>query len=71
VHDSKLDHSIVKRDVSARKGKNDAAKGEATLKLPNWYEKAELSISAALRPSTKPKSQKVENVWSMRKIRGF
>jgi hypothetical protein len=37
VQDSKLDHPIVKRDVSASKGKNDAAKGEATLNLPNWY----------------------------------
>jgi len=71
MHDSKLDDSSQKRDVSAGKGKNDAAKGVATIHLPNWYQKAELSISAALRPSAKPKSQKVENVWSMRRIRGF
>ena len=70
MHDSKSNHSVVKRDVSSRKANNDAAKGNATLKHPNWYEKAELSISAQ-RPSTKSRSQKIQNVWSMRKIRGF
>jgi hypothetical protein len=71
VHHSKLNRPTVKRDVSSRKANDDAAEEEATLKLPNWYEKAELSISVALRPSKKPHSQKITNIWSMRKIRGF
>jgi hypothetical protein len=71
VHDSKLDHSIMKRHASSRKGNSGAAKAEARLKLPDWYAKAELLVSAAGRPSTKPHSQKIEKVWSMRKIRGF
>jgi hypothetical protein len=37
VHDSKLDHSIMKRDASSRKGNSGAAKAEASLKLPDWY----------------------------------
>ena len=71
MHHSKLNRPTVKRDVSSRKANDDAAEEEATLKLPNWYEKAELSISVALRPSKKPHSQKITNIWSMRKIRGF
>ena len=67
----KLKRPTVKRDVSSRKANDGAAEEEATLKLPNWYEKAEQSISVALRPSKKPHSQKFRNVWSMRKIRGF
>jgi hypothetical protein len=42
VHDSKLDHSIMKRDASSRKGNSGAAKAEARLKLPDWYAKAGL-----------------------------
>jgi hypothetical protein len=34
VHDSKLDHSIMKHDASSRKGNSGAAKAEARLKLP-------------------------------------
>ena len=71
MHDTKPDHSIMKRDASPRKGNSDAAKTEARLKLPDWYAKAELSVSAVERPGAKPHSQKIENVWSMRKIRGF
>lgn len=67
----RLNHSIMNRDTSSRKGNSGAAKAEARLKLPDWYTKAELSVSAAERPSTKPHSQRIENVWSMRKIRGF
>jgi hypothetical protein len=58
VHDSKLDHSIMKRDASSRKGNSGAAKAEASLKLPDWYAKVELSVSAAERPTTKPHFQK-------------
>jgi hypothetical protein len=62
----KLGYSAVERDTSP----NKSAKEAETPKSPDWYGKAELSISAADRPSTKPKSQKIENVWVMRKIRG-
>jgi hypothetical protein len=49
VHNIKLDHSIA-----SRKGNIDA-----TIKNLDWYEKAKLSISAAQRPRTKSKSQKI------------
>jgi hypothetical protein len=71
VHHSKLNRPTVKRDVSSRKANDGAAEEEGALKLPSWYEKAELSISVGLRPSKKPHSQKIKNVWSVRKIRGF
>jgi len=35
----------MKRDLSSRKANDGVAEEEATLMLPNWYEKAELSIS--------------------------
>jgi hypothetical protein len=46
VHDSQLDHSIMKRDASSRKGNSGGAKAEASLKLPAGYANAELSVSA-------------------------
>jgi hypothetical protein len=71
VRHSKLNRPAVKRDASSRKANDGAAEEEATLRLPNWYGNAEQSIGVALRPSKKPHSQKITNIWSMRKIRGF
>jgi hypothetical protein len=67
VGNGKHDHRAVEGDTSP----NKIAKEAGTPKSPDWYGRAELSISAANRPSTMSKSQKIENVWTMRKIRGF
>lgn len=64
---SKLGHRAVERDASP----NKIAKAVGSPQPPDWYGKAEISISVANRPSAKPKSQKIENVWVIRKIRGF
>jgi hypothetical protein len=71
VHDNKLDRSVVKHDIAPRKGNNGKTRVAASLNLPDWYAKAELSVSAAQRPSAKPKSEQIENTWTLRKIRGF
>ena len=65
MHHSKLNRPTVKRDVSSRRANDGAAEEEGALKLPGWYEKAELSISVGLRPSKKTNYKKIMNVWSM------
>ena len=74
MRNGELDRPLVKRDASPSETKgavSKTAKEEETLKSNDWYEKAALSISAARKRNAKSRSVKSEDLWSMRKIRGF
>jgi hypothetical protein len=73
VRNGELDRPLV-RDASPSETKraiSKTAKEGETLKSNDWYEKAALSISAARKRNAKSRSVKSEELWSMRRIRGF